>query len=272
MYDGAGNPMEVSQRFRIEYNCEFNLKKFPFDRQKCDFIMMLDQNNSLLLVEDDPPIIYNGENKKGQFYIGPLSATTTSNEKETRFILSIHMDRIFNDQMINTFLPIFMLWLLAYSTLFINIENFTDRFMGTVTSLLVLAALLASINTSLPRTSYFKCIDFWFSWYLVNIFSFVIFHIVLNMDHSSRKDVASTVPNNLTTKQLPLKIRIGKKTIMRSAEKTSNMFEKVSGKNQSTKEESTEYKYRMNKKAIIFFPILILCFNVIYFVSTTHVF
>ena len=273
MYSGAENPMEVSQRFRIEYNCEFNLKKFPFDRQKCDFIIMLDQNNSLLLVEDDPPIIYNGENKKGQFYIGPMIATTTSNEKGTKFVLTIHMDRIFNDQMINTFIPIFMLWLLAYSTLFIKIENFTDRFMGTITSLLVLAAMLTSINTTLPRTSYFKYIDLWFSWYLANIFSFVIFHIVLNMGHSSRKHIASTVvSNDLARKQLPVKICISTKTIMHTAKEDSNIFENVLDKEKSKKEESTEYQYRMNKKAVIFFPILILCFNVIYFIFTTHVF
>jgi hypothetical protein len=316
MYAGANNPMEVSQRFRIEYNCEFNLQKFPFDRQKCDFIMMMDRSNSLLLVEDDPSIIYNGENKKGQFYIGPMIATTSSNEKETRFILSFFMDRIFNDQMINTFLPILLLWMLAYSTLFIKIENFSDRFMGTVTSLLVLAALLASINTSLPRTSYFKYIDLWFSWYLANIFSFVIFHILLNLDHSSPKHVASTIPNDLETIQLPLEIDIGVKTVRHSAEEYTKILEnvsgkdhstvrhsaeeyteilenvsgkdhstkrhsaeeytkileKVSGKDLSTKEGSTEYKYRMNKKAIIFCPVLILCFNVIYFLATTHVF
>ena len=144
--------------------------------------------------------------------------------------------------------------------------------MGTVTSLLVLAALLTSINACLPRTSYFKYIDLWFSWYLANIFSFVIFHIVLNLDHSSPKHAASTIQNGLAITQLPLKIQIGVKTVMHSTEENSVISEKVSGKDLSIKEESTDYKYRMNKKAIIFFPVLIVCFNVSYFVATTHVF
>ena len=41
LYSGAENSMEVSQRFRIEYDCVFNLEKFPFDRQKCDFILKM---------------------------------------------------------------------------------------------------------------------------------------------------------------------------------------------------------------------------------------
>ena len=35
------------------------------------------------------------------------------------------------------------------------------RFMGALTSLLVLASLLASIEENLPKTSYFKKIDVW---------------------------------------------------------------------------------------------------------------
>ena len=38
LYEGAKNSMEISQRFRIEYDCVFDLTKFPFDKQKCNFI------------------------------------------------------------------------------------------------------------------------------------------------------------------------------------------------------------------------------------------
>ena len=145
LYSGVENSMEVSQRFRIEYDCVFNLEKFPFDRQKCDFIlkMMLSHNNSKSLVEDDIAVIYNGEPKIDQFYIGQMTANTTNTGLESRLIVSIELDRIYNDQMINTFIPTFLLWMLGYSTLFINIKDFNDRFMGTVTALLVLASLLS---------------------------------------------------------------------------------------------------------------------------------
>ena len=270
LYDGAENSIEVSQRFRIEYDCVFNLEKFPFDEQECDFVMKmnLDHNNSMALVEDDPPIIYNGESKIDQFYIGPFNTNSSGNGKEARFILSIHMVRIYNDQMINTFIPTFLLWLLGYSTLFITIEDFNDRFMGTVTSLLVLASLLSSINMSLPRTSYFKYIDLWFLWYLANIFCIIVYHIMLDFGSSSRKDDAET--NDNVTKVLPVKIRIGEKTKVHAIDELADRFDEAFGY-KYLKESSSSFvtKKRINNLAIIFFPILILCFNVAYFLLTT---
>ena len=84
------------------------------------------------------------------------------------------------DQMLNTFLPTFLLWCLSYSTIFIEIGNFTDRFIGTVTALLVLVSLLSSVNDDLPKTSYFKFIDIWFLWYITNILLIIMYHIVVS--------------------------------------------------------------------------------------------
>ena len=231
--------------------------------------MMLDHNNSMALVEESPPIIYNGEVNIHKFYIGPMSVNVSNHGKETKFIVSIQMDHIYNDQMINTFIPTFLLWLLGYSTLFINIENFNDRFMGTATSLLVLASLLSSINTSLPKTSYFKYIDLWFLWYLANIFCIIIYHIALDTIKTTHKDDLPPAPlNNKVKKLLPLKIRIGQKTKIHSLQVLSDEFDKAfSGTN--SKDESTANKNSINKKAKVFFPILIVCFNITYFIVST---
>ena len=82
--------------------------------------------------------------------------------------------------MFNSFLPTALLWSIAYFTHFIDIEDFSDRFIGTVTALLVLVALISSVNGDLPKTSYFKFIDCWFLWYITTILFIILFHIVLN--------------------------------------------------------------------------------------------
>ena len=84
------------------------------------------------------------------------------------------------NQMLNTFLPILLLWALGYSTLFIGTRNFSDRFMGTVTALLVLVSLLSSVNEDLPKTSYMKLIDLWFLWHITSLLVIIIFHIILD--------------------------------------------------------------------------------------------
>ena len=93
------------------------------------------------------------------------SLSTFLSEYETRFIYSIKLERLYMQALSTTFFQSFLLSVIAYFTLYINIVDFTNRFMGALTSLLVLAALLSSINSSLPQTAYFKHINFWF-WYI----------------------------------------------------------------------------------------------------------
>ena len=262
LYDGEENAMEVAQRFRIEYDCVFVLEKFPFDRQKCNFIlkMLLDHNNSMALVKDDSSIVYEGGSKIGQFDIKEMFVTTSETGNETRFTVTIIMNRIFNDQMINTFLPTFMLWLLGYFTLFISVEDFGNRFIGTVTALLVLAALLSSISESLPRTSYFKYIDLWFLWYLANIFGIIIYHIILDMD---------IIPENCCTPKdetPPVFAMNLSESRTNTASLSNNWIQPIERKR--IQDSKIQVKKNFNKKAIIFFPIVVSCFNVAYFILT----
>ena len=52
--------------------------------------------------------------------------------------------------------------------------------MATITVLVVMAALLASLKDTLPQTSYFKFIDLWFMWHIINIFLIFAYHVILN--------------------------------------------------------------------------------------------
>merc|ERR1712077_38920 len=90
------------------------------------------------------------------------------------------MSRIFINQLLVNFIPTFLLWSFGYSTLFIDIENSSDRFMGAGTALLVIATLLNAINADMPKTSYLKLIDVWFLWHIFNTFAIIASHIVLD--------------------------------------------------------------------------------------------
>ena len=80
----------------------------------------------------------------------------------------------------STFFQTVMLWLLAYVTLFLHVRNLNERFMGALTALLVLAALLGSMKQHLPLSSHMNFIDFWFLWYITNIFAIIVFHVVID--------------------------------------------------------------------------------------------
>ena len=130
------------------------------------------------------------------------------------------------------------MWALAYFTLFIKISDFGNRFMGALTSLLVLAALLSSINSSLPQTSYFKHIDVWFFWFIINIVIIIFVHIVVDYFVN---------PENIIKPKNPMSSRY-----------------------QLEKENSEEKKrsLKINKIAKITLPIHTLAFTAVYFGMT----
>ena len=90
------------------------------------------------------------------------------------------MIRNFTNQMLSTFIPTLILWLFGYSTLFIDMSDFGNRFMGAGTSLLVIATLFSAISNDLPKTSYMKLIDIWFLWHNISILAIIFFHILMN--------------------------------------------------------------------------------------------
>ena len=181
LFNGSFNLLELSQRVRIKYNCIFDVKRFPFDGQNCFFIMRLDQRKGgVISFVDDGAILYNGLSTVGQFSIGHIYSKIKNTNQFTKYTIVIPMNRIFSNQITITFVPTILLWLFGYSTLFIDTEDLTDRFMGAGTALLVIATLLNAINSDLPKTSYMKFIDLWFSWHVASIFAITIYHVILD--------------------------------------------------------------------------------------------
>ena len=103
-------------------------------------------------------------------------------------MFSLSLERLYGDQLTTTFFKTFILWILAYLTLFIPVRNLNERFMGAVTALLVLASLLGTMEDTLPKSSQMKFIDIWFLWYIINIFFIIIFHVIIeNLNQKEKK-------------------------------------------------------------------------------------
>ena len=182
LYPGSKTMLHQRVAYKIINRCNFWMTKFPFDQHECQFDLGIQvwRNNSITFVDEPNAIIYNAESTWNDFQIHDQRYEILNDMKRTTFTFSLRMTRLYMNQMLNTFLPTVLLWSLAYFTLFIEIENFSDRFIGTVTTLLVLVALLNSTNGDLPKTSYFKFIDLWFLWFISSILFTTLFHILIS--------------------------------------------------------------------------------------------
>ena len=181
---------------------------------------------------------YYGPKFVNQFEIGDVETNVRRTWFGIHFEYRINMRRDYTNQIINTLFPTLLLWLLAYSTLFINTDNFNNRFMGSVTSLLVLTSLRGSINSGLPKTSYLKYIDVWFLWYTTSILLIIISHIAMDKVR---------IDSNIN----------GKVLMVNSKNPSRNDIRILPNR--------TPKRELINGLAIIFLPILNLCFNSAYF-------
>ena len=145
-------------------------------------------------------------------------------------------------QVISTYFPTCLLWLLSYFTMFIDTANFNNRFMGSVTFLLVLVSLRGAIVNRLPKTSHFMYIDLWFLWYITNLFLIIANHIIVDRDAG-----------------------VSKQPIKMVRPTSSRIF--ANYKDTTTTDVTSDQKRRnLNKIAILLFPSLTICFNISYFI------
>ena len=110
-----------------------------------------------------------------------FSSETKMTYSEAYFMFYINFDRIYGHHIHPLFVTTGEIWLISYLTLFINIKNFNNRFMGSLTALLTITFLLGNIKKSLPKTSEFKYIILWFVWHITNMVIVVLYHVILDV-------------------------------------------------------------------------------------------
>ena len=78
-------------------------------------------------------------------------------------------------------IPTVIIWLVAFLTLCLSMEDLVNRSRISVSVLLVLVTFFGSISIKeeFPKTTNFKYIDFWFLWYLTNTLVIIYYHVMI---------------------------------------------------------------------------------------------
>merc|ERR1719219_937416 len=97
---------------------------------------------------------------------------------------------------VSVFLQSTLLLIVAYMTFYYRIDNFEDRVMVSITCMLVIANVQSSINVMVPKTSYFKMIDY----FLLYSFNIIIVIMIYHTYQASR--IAEDFEPNEEDKQM----------------------------------------------------------------------
>ena len=130
-----------------------------------------------LRTEEEDGIQYVGPSILKEFEILDLFCNSSIVDDGSVFNFTIRMRRVGFSAINGIFIQTFLLWFLVYLTLFIDAQDFNNRFMGALTGFLVLAALTPTIMNMVPPASYFKLIDLWSMFFIGNIASIILSHI-----------------------------------------------------------------------------------------------
>ena len=210
-YSGSKNFLKMGATSQLTYTCNFDLWKFPFDQQSCplDFKVYHSQGTNFRF--KNGTISYNGPSYVDQFKLQPIDFRLNQTKKYTVYAVQLSFKRIPLNQLQKTYLPIFLMGILGYSTLFVDLERLDLRFTGTLTTILVQATWIGIINYDLPTTPYVKLIEVWFTWHIIMTSLVILFRVFLdainkkfnlNNRHTTEGTHGEMIPNNVLSNNI----------------------------------------------------------------------
>ncbi len=171
LFSGRDNAIYLTREYYQEYGCEFDLIYYPFDTQMCEMIFEVQgkTDNYIRLAKDvDPGIEFLSARKLVEYEIQlevrailceVHHATSTmyifhsqalqfkSVNNISRAVVKFVFRRNMEFHVTNTFLQTFILVCVGYFSYYFDVDNFTDRIMVVLTTMLVVATVTTAIQS-----------------------------------------------------------------------------------------------------------------------------
>ena len=266
IFEGSKNAIILKREFYHDFKCDFDLLWYPFDRQTCymNFTVQGQTARSLILRRDQKFIPYYGQKFLVEYTVEgqELIIEPVSGGNFSTAAVQLNFRRRVIYHLLNIFLQSLFLVLTGYMSLFFHVNNFSDRVMVALTVMLVMASLQSSIQDSVPKTAYFKFIDWWILFSLNTQIALMAYHTFLGWfcgnEYTSYREYM--IAKLAIDKSNEAKENGGYKVEMVDPPTISSLEEEIIS--------PEEYDYpkgrKLNKFVTIFFCIALLGFNVFY--------
>ncbi|CAL4095075.1 unnamed protein product, partial [Meganyctiphanes norvegica] len=144
LFSSSSNYLVLSQQLTVETTCDFNLFAFPFDVQTCFMVIMLNgQMKQFLTLTPDKGggVQFIGNKKLREYSLDSVKMLPFEKYNYTGLGIKLRFHNLFTFYVSNTYLPTFIMLIIGYMTFIFPLDDFNDRIMVALTSLLVEAAL-----------------------------------------------------------------------------------------------------------------------------------
>ncbi|TRY75302.1 hypothetical protein TCAL_15664 [Tigriopus californicus] len=133
----------------------------------------------VVLQKDGSGVQYQGLRNLVEYEIQLEDLQIGEEDGVSKAIVKVVFRRRMEYHVTNTFLQTIILVSVGFLSFFFRVDNFTDRIMVTLTVMLVVATIMSTIQQNLPKTAYYKLIDYWLMFILNILASMMLFHTFL---------------------------------------------------------------------------------------------
>ena len=148
--------VSMTVKMHVSSACQLKLSRYPFGSYTC--------NTTMLFIDE---CIWDGsfeevDYERDRDLLDYHLDNQTLLPVESRLTLTLHLSGQADYHLLGSFSPSALMFLICYSTLYYRIENFNERLMASLTSLLVLVALFSQATATNVKTPYYKLLDVWY--------------------------------------------------------------------------------------------------------------
>ncbi|XP_076047207.1 uncharacterized protein LOC143028722 [Oratosquilla oratoria] len=248
VFRGSENPIVLTTKMTATIACHFDLSIFPFDVQKCYFKVILskDNVNHVILKEVDQGIVFTGDKRLMEYSVEGVTITNITQDNYHGMKIVIMFANMAMYHVTNTFLPSLLLTTLGYLPFHFPMDDFQDRIMVSMTSMLVLTSFSSQVATTIPRTAYLKVMDVWLNFCTITVFLIVVALTVVNFVKEKDGVITRVRPFSIPSKSPP---------------PPPPSLTKTSGRDQSRAD-------RLNRFFYLYFPTSSLLFIALFVISS----
>ncbi|XP_015915386.3 glycine receptor subunit alpha-3 [Parasteatoda tepidariorum] len=185
----SGGTLFKSKRYLFKSGCNMDFTYYPFDVQKCLFLVGMmhpDSEATLKWIDDDKSPFKDAVQvlemvrhpEPLQFYLlKPTLHSITEifgDRSYTSLITNITLVRRLSGSIINTYTPSTLIVIMSWITFWLETDAVPARVALSVTSLLTLCTQVEHYRSQLPPVSYMKAMDIWLFVCIFVVFSTLV--------------------------------------------------------------------------------------------------
>nr|XP_045603328.1 uncharacterized protein LOC123761370 [Procambarus clarkii] len=180
LYSGTENPLVLDREFTVTLMCTFDLTLYPFDMQRCPLVIYVGVYTHQYVVTTLDGITFLGARRLLEYRVTGLTHQPILFQNKSGQHIRIQLANLYWYYISGAYVPTTLLVIISYLAFYFSLDDFTNRVMVSLTSLLVLASLFSQIASGLPKTSYLKLIDVWFIFCILADFIMVSVQVTIN--------------------------------------------------------------------------------------------